>query len=79
MLHRVLFALFGLAVLGWATAYVWVGSMACAFVTSNDVCRVKLPWELGREDTLLLVIGPALICAALLALALLAYRVRRTA
>lgn len=48
----------------WAFGYLQIMGLACAFASPTGAsCRVKMPWELGQEDTLFLVILPGVLTA----------------
>lgn len=45
--------------------YLYVLGMACAFITSGSPCRIRLPWQLGYEDFLYLVLLPTIFVIGL--------------
>lgn len=52
-----------LSLVAWAFGYVYISSLACAFGNPNGTCRVKMPWELGGEDFIALVLIPGALVA----------------
>ncbi|QYK41506.1 MAG: hypothetical protein KF887_19450 [Paracoccaceae bacterium] len=58
-----------------AVFYSWVQDTACGHVTGamgGGHCRLRMPWELGREDLVYTVLVPFGLAGLLLALGLAA-------
>jgi hypothetical protein len=71
--------LFGLAGIGAVLAvafYIMVQGMACSFSTSGQPCRMRMPWAMGAEDLVVLIILP---CGLVILLAVLGVLARRRA
>lgn len=59
----------------WVTAYMYLHGLACAYGNPNSTtCRVDLPWQLGGEDFLFMIVYPGMILLILIGLAVLAGR-----
>jgi hypothetical protein len=59
----------------WAFAYMYIHGLACAYGNPNSTtCRIDLPWQLGGEDLLFLIVYPGIVFLILIGLAILAGR-----
>ena len=45
--------------------YLYAAGMACAYSTSGGECGIKWPWQLGREDIIVMILIPGSLVALL--------------
>ena len=61
----------------WGLWYWLIHGLACGWATPGTPCRMKMPWELGAEDFLYLVIYPGTPVVILLVAAIVIGRRRK--
>jgi hypothetical protein len=64
----------GAGLAAWLYGYVYIQGLACAFGSVSGNCALRMPWQLGREDFLLLVALPMAVLLPVFGLALWSWR-----